>query len=856
MSQKTQDGDEFAEYRSTTGAEVKTANVSGDTHPVKNQLGMDDANKERIYDPKIAGERFVQFYDDSAASIREYLSNAETACIRRARYELEQAGHDVPTGVAPILETASEKVGYEPLIEVTYNEQSDATRLVIEDNGIGISVEEYQVVQRIGYSTSHSNGERLGQFGMGWMSGFQLTSVDGAFLMHTRSRLTDEAYRTIEYVANFEYLDGEPEQYGTRFEFPEFGESAKEIDITEKVEEFSEGMRVAVLYRHFDAAGNETPFSDDYLPSNMESEHDDDHTVVVFENEFFKAVSSPDCRYDRRSGDYHTYNVTMPIRRNVDEFGRAPKFEAPWKWDFRGKREDGPVVKCDSNPEIVGCSPIEDSKFEKLTEQQQSSHVRLSDVPEDAVVMPEPASSRDSYMSGHDDFWRHVSLKVADSWRDMSADLFRSFDTWSEFKDLSTAEKKVVYRAYSSFGPDYGKSDADTIQATLEEELGVTVDKNVCVKISESRKKEMVVPRGSANARLKTPARDNRKKVWQIIDEAPDGVYVAKSPSQKKAEIAWGLGETHVVRVEDTDKYDELSGIWGFETLKSLPSRNLSEKLPELDDAVVEKWENKPSQGARRSSRSTNRRSSRDPLTKVINLRCGNNSSWREDVTVLTVVEKFSDDEEVAVGPRSANKLMLYDKNDIDGTTPPMRLASKVPGVAAAAVPTYVFERLEGVDNVFTDPEQLKQTLREEEREEYDVASIVIFTDDDVREVLKYTDTDKILNEYPDTTHTFEDYDSVEVFDQTEARNIAMCDASDFDARVVSINGSRFSNDFSDILLYVDAEEIMIDERLPDVDTSSPYFQQLFAHTHAASSDNFRRAVEMVEEMGGVLPDQ
>ena len=451
MSQKTQDGDEFAEYRSTTGAEVKTANVSGDTHPVKNQLGMDDANKERIYDPKIAGERFVQFYDDSAASIREYLSNAETACIRRARYELEQAGHDVPTGVAPILETASEKVGYEPLIEVTYNEQSDATRLVIEDNGIGISVEEYQVVQRIGYSTSHSNGERLGQFGMGWMSGFQLTSVDGAFLMHTRSRLTDEAYRTIEYVANFEYLDGEPEQYGTRFEFPEFGESAKEIDITEKVEEFSEGMRVAVLYRHFDAAGNETPFSDDYLPSNMESEHDDDHTVVVFENEFFKAVSSPDCRYDRRSGDYHTYNVTMPIRRNVDEFGRAPKFEAPWKWDFRGKREDGPVVKCDSNPEIVGCSPIEDSKFEKLTEQQQSSHVRLSDVPEDAVVMPEPASSRDSYMSGHDDFWRHVSLKVADSWRDMSADLFRSFDTWSEFKDLSTADKKVVYRAYSSF---------------------------------------------------------------------------------------------------------------------------------------------------------------------------------------------------------------------------------------------------------------------------------------------------------------------------------------------------------------------------------------------------------------------
>jgi hypothetical protein len=767
---------------------------------------------------------------------------------------LEQAGHDVPNGVAPILEAASEKVGYEPLVEVTYNEQSDATRLVIEDNGIGISVEEYQVVQRIGYSTSHSNGERLGQFGMGWMSGFQLTSVDGAFLMNTRSRLTDEAYRTIEYVANFEYLDGEPEQYGTRFEFPEFGKSAKEIDITEKVEEFSEGMRVAVLYRHFDTAGNETPLSDDYLPSHMESDHDDDHTVVIFENEFFKAVSSPDCRYDRRSGDYKTYNVTMPIRRNSDMYGLAPKFEAPWKWDFRGKREDGPVVKCDSNPEIVGCSPIEDSKFERLTEQQQSSHVRLSDVPEDSVVMPEPASSRDSYMSGHDDFWEHVSLKIAEAWRDMSADLFRSFDTWSEFKDLSTADKKTVYRAYSSFGPGYGKSDADTIQEKLEKEIGVTVNKNVCTKISESRKKEMVVPRGSANARLKTPARDNRKKVWQIIDEAPDGVYVAKSPSQKKAEIAWGLGETHVVRVEDTDRYDELSGIWGFETLKSLPSRNLSEKLPELDDAVVEKWENKSSQRSRRSGGSTSRRTSRNPHTKVINLRCGSSSDWREDVAVLTVIDKFSDDEEVSVGCRSPNRLMLYDKNKIDGSTPPMEIARKFSGVAEAAVPTYVFECLEEVDNVFTDPEKLKQEISEEEQETYDVASIVIFADDDAREAITHTDPHRLLNE--NTDRTFKGYESVAVFDYIEECDISVCDSSDFDATVVSLNGTSSTENFSDISLSVDAAKIVIDEKIPDVDTSSPYFRQLFGEMQVASSDKFRRAIEMVEEMGGVLPDQ
>jgi hypothetical protein len=857
MSQSTNPDDEFAEYRANTGAEIKTADVSGDTHPVKQELGRGDVDKQRIYDPKIAGERFVQFYDDSAAAIREYLSNAETACIRRARHEIEQAGRAVPSGVSEILQVAREETGYEPLIEVTYNEQSDATRFIVEDNGIGISVEEYQVVQRVGYSTSHANGERLGQFGMGWMSGFQLTSVNGAFRMYTRSRLTDEAYSTIEYVANFEYLDGKPQEYGTRFEFPEFSESAKEIDITTKVREFSEGMRVPVLYRHFDSSGEETSQSDDYLPSNMEDDYPDGAFVVTYEDEFFKAVMSPESSTNRRNGSYLTYNVTMPIRRNTDKLGRNPSFDATWKWDFRGKREDGPVVSCDENPEIVGRVPIEDSKYEKLSDEQRDGHVRVSEVPDSAIVMPEPASSRDSYMSGHDEFWAYVSHRLEDAFVDSSRDIFNSFDTWSQFKQLSMNEKQAAYRCYSKFGPGYQQNDPENIQATLNEELGVTLSKDVCKKIDQSRSKKMVVPRGDDEARLKTPAKENKKRIWEIITEAPDGVYMAKAPSQKKAEIAWGLGDTHVLRV---NAYEPLQEMWGFKKLKSLPSRNLSEKLPELDDDVVEKWEHTPTtETEKSSSNTTHRRTSRDPSSKEISVRVGSGSPRKMSRTrVSRVVRRLRHGNTIRAGRYDCNRLIVYDQTELDGSTPPSSAANTTAGIAVAAVPKYVSKYLDGTRNIYTDEDEAYADLKQSETDEFDVADTIIFAGDEIAENTdSESDVRKLLNEHSE--YDIDDAESIAVFEKDRFDDIIVCQQEDFDATILNINGGHYTlRTFSNYTVNVDMVDIILEREIADADYSSPYFKQIFGRKEYcnADSDDFHRGIEMVKEMGGKFPDQ
>ncbi|AGM11500.1 hypothetical protein M199_gp166 [Halogranum tailed virus 1] len=857
--------DEFAQYRSTAGAEVKTADVASDTHPLKAEIGD---QKERIYDAKIAGERFVQFYDDSAAAIREYLSNAETACIRRARHELLDAGvseQDIPSNVADLIEMAQEVAGYEPLIEVTYNRKSDETRLVIEDNGIGISVEEYQVLQRIGYSTSHGNGERLGQFGMGFMSGFQLTSIHGAFRMFTRSYLTEEAYSTVEYVANCEYLDGAPETYGTRFEFPEFGEAAKEIHIPAKVAEYAEGMRVPVLYRDFNSSGQETAESDDFLPRNIEDDYSDDSLVVTFENDYFKAVMSPDKPTNRpNSHELVTYNVTMPIRRNLDSWSTNDKFEAPWKWDFRGKKEDGPIVKCESDASVEGLVPVENSKYDNMIQEQQAKHLPMSDVPDDAIVMPGPASSRDSYMGGHDDFWKYVSECLNEAWAEIAKERFENLSSWDDFKALERDEKNALYRAYSQFGPSYGTNDPDNIQETLEDAFGVTVPKDVCEKIDKSRKSLMVVPRGHNQAHHKKPAKRNKKKIWQIIDEAPDGVYMGKSVSQKKAEIAWGLGDTHVIRIQPDDgqtskeRYAELEELWGFKKLKDLPNSKLKERLPNLDDDVAEEWEN--ADYVNNTSSSGGRRTSRDPTTKRIKVRVGKRSHrYFSRSKVSYIVDQLENDDGIRAGNYTVKKLIIYDQTKV-GSTPSTRHADKYgePGIAVAAVPKYVYNYLKDKKNVYTDYDSLKDELVQDELDEYDNSETLIFASSEVFNEYESNEQElvSLLNEHSDAGLN-EDAD-IEVYSTSDAKNISHAQGTDFNAKVVSVNGNRAARGLSEADYKLNLVDLKFAREVPEMDFDAPEFKQVFGRKKYLDADSAKmnRGIEIVKACGGKWPSQ
>lgn len=848
----SQSNDDLEKYRGTAGAEIKTANIADDDHALSN-LVDEGGTKERVYDAQQAGARFVNFYDDAAAAIREYLSNSETACIRRGRHELLDAGFtsdEIPNEVSEMLDMAKEECDYEPLIEVHYNRKADAIRLVIEDNGIGISSDEYQVVQHVGYSTSHDEGSQLGNFGIGWMSGFQLTSVNGMFKMSTKSYLTDESYSTAEYVANFEMLSGGPDEYGTRFEFPAFGEAAKQIDIPAKVAEFADGMTIPVLYRDFDSSGQETSRSDDYLPTRMENDYPDDSLVIVYEDEFFKAVMSPDRKENGRGQT--TYNISMPIRRNCDEWGSEPKFDAPWKWDFRAKQENGPIVHCESDASLVGLVPKEDTKYDRLLPELQEDCVPMGQVPDDAIIMPEPASSRDSFMSGHDDFWRYASRKLNEKWADVAAERFEGLDSWDDFLDMSREEKNGLFRAYSAFGPDYKDADPDTIQETLEDNLGVTLDKDLGKKLHESKSKVRVVRRGSNQAHTKGAT--TSKQIWKVIDEAPDGIYMGKTISQKRADIVWGLGETHIVRLEDKD-YDEMENDWNWEKAKELPSRKLGEKLPELDDDIIEKYENtNANQSNNTKDYASTGGNGQDPTTYRTKVRVGVQSNryftrWKVD----NLAEKLEDGETFKAGSYECEYLLVFD----DDTTARQagRASDKSKGIAATTVPEYVYNYLKGKQNVYESKDELYE----------DNAGVdITLSDDTEKNLTELPETDCLIIAGRKTRQEFRD-DPAELvdllgYDSNEFDRFSFVGRKEFkgawkcetDATVIKTGDAGKVYDFEDYSYHSEEYRDLLFERdLPDMDEDSEEYEALFAYRYGEPDDDtLKTLIEIAEKAG------
>jgi len=872
------DEEELRKYRSTSGTNTKTADIPNNDHDLKEEIGTTEEDKERKYDSTIAGQRFVNFYSDPAAGIREFLSNAETACIRRSKAELRDAGYEVPKSVDAVIEKAKEKTVYEPVIEVTYNRDENATTLVIEDNGIGISRTEYKVLQRVGYSASHADGDVAGQFGIGFLAGFLLCGIHEGFNLLTKSYNDEASYETTEFLANFEYGTRTRDNYGTRFEFPTFSHKAKqEINVPNSVQRFAEGMRVPVLYTDYDENGNETSRSDDYTARNIEDDYPDDALVITYEDEFVKAVMSPESSNTRGRT---TYNVIMDIRRNTDTF--HTKFDAPWEWDVRVKVEDGSIVHvpddaelpewADSTDDLIGLSPIDNQKYPGLTEHQQEDAIKRSELPESAITAPRPASSRDSFKSGNDDFWQYVADKLSAQWESEAASMLDSLGSFDDYIDLDASQKSLVNRAYSDFGPKTTRSDSEddnsrakTIFEAFTENLedGITMPTDVAVKLDQLKYKVRHVPRGTDEPRLK--GNSGEIKVWKIIDKAGnDDVYMGKSITDKKAEIAWGLSDnTQVVRVEDYGKWEDL---FGWKKLKDLPSRNLKEKLPELDDDVIDRWNNVTQ--SNKTSGSGNRRTSRDPTTKRIKVRVGRRDSdkW-ESHKAGDVYDALDNGKTISAGTwskYSASALIIFDQTETSRVYPVANAANYSRNIAAAKVPQYVYEYLKQADNVYESKDEYKRDCARKSitlgdgttKRLCDLSSndLLLVTSDDFEE--KYGDETALVTEQVCERSSYLDADAVSTTTLLRASDISsnIYGYEQTDATIIRLSNASTSRSVrrqcSD-KVQLNEGRLYLETELPDADFDAAEYDYIFGTETPTDSDTFRNVVQLIKDAGG-----
>ena len=167
-------------------------------------------------------DQLSKIYKSWKSTIREYIANAESACMSASRMDPE----------------------YIPQINIDYNPGSGM--LTIADNGVGMSKKIFMEVFRyFGRSRNAFDPTISGMFGLGAKSFVMLVGDKGSMVIHTKSRETGECYKMYARKVGFDVLPHEDRGYGTSFTFihdPGFNQ----VDVLKAIAEFSRYVRVPV----------------------------------------------------------------------------------------------------------------------------------------------------------------------------------------------------------------------------------------------------------------------------------------------------------------------------------------------------------------------------------------------------------------------------------------------------------------------------------------------------------------------------------------------------------------------------------------------------------------------------------
>lgn len=290
-------------------------------------------------------------YDTWEAAVREYLANAETACLKVEQYV--ESPEESPFDEVIVGDS------YEPVIEVEWDKQEQ--KLSIQDNGIGMAaVEVDEVFRHIGRSAARDLGAMSGAFGMGSLSFSKFIGKNNTMIMLSHSRLNDDNAAYLVTLAGVEPIRGslDGEQYGTRFELDQ---KSEDMDVRSAVETYASKMRVPVLYTEYDENGNEV-FNEDWGDERLYDSYESDKNMQSFSKEgLFEAYMSPDASDE-------TLLLSMPIDRND-----TSNLETPYNFDIRLLDESGKVVE--SSNGHTGKVPVDRAEYNQMLLNARDDHI-------------------------------------------------------------------------------------------------------------------------------------------------------------------------------------------------------------------------------------------------------------------------------------------------------------------------------------------------------------------------------------------------------------------------------------------------------------------------------------------------
>lgn len=579
--------------------EVKDIDAVGEDHPLVAETG-DTALKTQTESG--AGEFLSDFiYEHDSAWVREWLQNEETACVRAAKLLIrisdeypdgwlkiskfinEETGETVekpdevdgntvvmkvPRPIDEVIE-ASRSLGYDPTI--VWDVYRDERRIITEDNGIGMTPYEFdEAFNTIFNSGAGIDGETGGQFGVGSESSALVHGNDGGAEVETQSRRPTEdgegyeGFRAYSYLGGANALPGEVEEgfKGTRFKIP-VQEDFDLNSLQDWVEEYSEKLRVPLLYREHDAGS--TPVEEEYEATKFIDDYEDPPVAVERTGEF-SVVAGPDVQ-PRTS--YHepnpedTFLVSMPIDRNT-------RTSINTFWDT--------VIQIHDEQGLIVAGP-----------HRGEYRDGVADLHEDDVVLPEPTGDRDRLQrdSKSKGFFNYVQKVVkaeelsnvgdlaqrmkdaehpADAIRDNKGD-------WTLFKKMvryhgnhRVLERQKKFKEFIDDRDEFPDFDDETVKQMF----GLFKEVEHC--------------RRGASMSSKKSNRSEKPLGNIIAEEGSSEIYMAASTGGNFKDYFRVVENTHddpeVIVVKGKRKYEPWNRLFGFKVLNEVPLTHETDEEP------------------------------------------------------------------------------------------------------------------------------------------------------------------------------------------------------------------------------------------------------------------------------------
>jgi hypothetical protein len=347
---------------------------SGEGHPFGSEPQEFEADMRALI-RRVADD----LYSTWEATFREYLANAETACLKAREYRDNPANSMYDEMFVP--------ESYQPRIFVEWDKHED--RVTITDNGIGMAAQEVdQIFRQIGRSSSRDDGGKSGNFGQGALSFVKLTGLDNAMIMTSHSRLNDDNAAYYVTLAGVEPIRGslDDDEYGTEFQMT----PDDDYNIREAVARYAEWMRVPVRYEEVNTDGT-IGFQEDYGDKALYETYDENRACLGWREEgAFEAYASPDA-------DGTTLLLSMDIDRN-DGRGSAGKHGSPFPFDVRLLDESGKVIESSNGNE--GLMPVPKSDYQEMLMKERDPYITEGLLNNKDIIGQELVESQDLLHEG------------------------------------------------------------------------------------------------------------------------------------------------------------------------------------------------------------------------------------------------------------------------------------------------------------------------------------------------------------------------------------------------------------------------------------------------------------------------